>query len=314
MMDKLDQFLACLKHERHALPNSIRSYKSDISMMLDYFKERNIELENVDHKVIRDYLRTLHKRKLKKTSVYKKVSCIKSFFTFCKKKSWIKTNPAKIIEFPKFDKPIPSFLTEQEMEKFLPLPILELRDYTILEFLYATGIRGGELIGIDIDDIYLKDRAILIGGKRKRYVFFGWKAARCLKYYLRARSLLLDDSDEEKALFLNYSGRRIGLRAVERIIERYWQLSGLAKKVTPRTFRHSFASHLLGRGAKSCFVQGFLGHKRLASTKRYIRINISLLKAVHRKYHPRALEQPEKEIEAYEDITYQYSYSELIRY
>ena len=89
-MDKLDQFLAYLKHERYALPNSIISYRSDLSMMLDYFKERNIELENVDHKVIRDYLLTLHKRKLKKTSIYKKVSCIKSFFRFCKERAWIK--------------------------------------------------------------------------------------------------------------------------------------------------------------------------------------------------------------------------------
>ena len=121
MMDKLDQFLAYLKHERHALPNSLMSYKSDLSLMLNYFKERNIELENVDHKVIRDYLLTLHKRKLKKTSIYKKVSCIKSFFKFCKERSWFRKDPAKIIEFPKFDMPVPSFLTEKEMESCLCL-------------------------------------------------------------------------------------------------------------------------------------------------------------------------------------------------
>ena len=314
MKEKLDQFLAYLKHERHALPHSVISYKGDICMMLDYFKERNIELENVDHKVIRDYLLTLHKRKLKKTSIYKKVSCIKAFFRFCKERSWIRKDPAKIIEFPKFEKPVPSFLTEKEMERFLPLPILELRDYAILELLYATGIRGSELVGIDIDDLCLKDKAMFIRGSRKRYVFFGWKAARCLKYYLIARGLLIDDAAEEKALFLNYNGKRIGLRAVERIIERYWRLSGLAKKVTPRTFRHSFASHLLGQGAKSCFVQGLLGHKRLVTTEKYLRIDIKHLKALHKKYHPRALEQPEKEIQTFEDITYSYSYCDLIRY
>ena len=313
-MDKLVQFLAYLKHERHALPNSVISYRSDLSMMLNYFKERNIGLEDVDHKVIRDYLLTLHKRKLKKTSIYKKVSCIKSFFKFCKERAWIRKDPAKIIEFPKFEKPVPSFLNEKEMEKFLPLPILELRDYAILELLYATGIRGIELVGIDIDDICLKDKAILIRGRRGRYVFFGWKVARCLKYYLKARSLLIDDAAEEKALFLSYSGKRINLRSVERIIERYWQLSGLAKKVTPRTLRHSFASHLLGRGAKSCFVQGLLGHKRLATTEKYLRIDIKHLKAIHRKYHPRALGQPANEIQIFEDITYPYGYSELIRY
>ncbi len=314
MQHQLVQFLAYLRYERYALPGTISSYKKDISMMLDYFKERNIELENVGHNVIRDFLLTQHKRKLKKVSIYKKVSCIKSFFKFCKERSWIRKDPAKIIEFPKLDMPLPSFLTEQEVEKFLPLPILELRDYAILELLYATGIRGSELVGIDIDDICLKEKAILIKGSKKRYVFFGRKADRCLKYYLKVRCLLIEKVGEEKGLFLNHSGKRINVRSVQKIVERYWQLSGLDKKVTPRTFRHSFASHLLGRGAKSCFVQGLLGHKRLASTKRYIRINIKHLKAVHRKYHPRALEQPAKEIQTYENITYPYSYSELIRY
>ena len=170
-MDKLDQFLAYLKHERYALPGTISSYKKDISMMLDYFKERNIELENVGHNDIRDFLLTQHKRKLKKVTIYKKISCIKSFFRFCKERSWIRKDPAKIIEFPKLDMPLPSFLTEQEVERFLPLPILELRDYAILELLYATGIRGSELVGIDIDDISLKDKAILIRGRKRRYVF-----------------------------------------------------------------------------------------------------------------------------------------------
>ncbi len=314
MKEKLDQFLAYLKHERYSLPVIIISYKKDISMMLDYFKERNIELENVGHNDIRDFLLTQHKRKLKKITIYKKISCIKSFFKFCKERSWIRKDPAKIIEFPKLDMPLPSFLTEQEVEKFLPLPILELRDYAILELLYATGIRGSELVGIDIDDISLKDKAILIRGRKKRYVFFGRKADRCLKYYLKARHLLIEEVGEEKALFLNHGGKRIYLRGIQRIVERYWQLSGLAKKVTPRTFRHSFASHLLGRGAKSCLVQGLLGHKRLASTKRYTRINIKHLKAVHRKYHPRALAQPANEIQAYEAITYPYCYSDLVRY
>ncbi len=203
-MDKLDQFLAYLKHERHALPNSLISYKSDLSMMPVYCKERNIELENVDYKVIRDFLLTLHKRKLKKTSIYKKVSCIKSLFRFCKERSWIRKEPAKIIECPKFEKPVPSFFTEQEMEKFLPLPILELRDYAIRELLYATGIGGNELVGIDIENT-------------------------CL-------------------------------------------------------------------------------------TEKYLRIDIKHLKALHKKYHPKALEQPEKEIQALEDIAYPYSYCDLVRY
>jgi site-specific recombinase XerD len=114
---------------------------------------------------------------------------------------------------------LPSFLTEQEVEKFLPLPILELRDYAILELLYATGIRGSELVGIDIDDICLKEKAILIKGSKKRHVFFGRKADRCLKYYLKARCLLIEEVGEEKGLFLNHSGKPINLRSVQKIVK-----------------------------------------------------------------------------------------------
>ena len=125
--------------------------------------------------------------------------------------------------------------------------------------------------------------------------------------------MLIDDADEEKALFLSYSGKRISLRSVEKIVERYWKLSGLAKKVTPRTLRHSFASHLLGRGAKSCFVQGFLGHKRLVTTEKYLRIDIKHLKALHKKYHPRALIE-EINIQPREDIAALYNFGSLMRY
>ena len=209
MTEKLEQFLSYLKHERNAPLNTIISYKNDLSKLIDYLRERNIELKDVDHKAIREFLLTQHKKKLKKITIYKKVSSIKSFFNFCKKKSWIKTNPAKKIEFPRYERLIPSFLTEEEVEKFLPLPLLTLRDYAIIELLYATGINVSELTAVDIDDISLKDKAILIRGWKKRYVFFGRKAERSLKYYLKARSMLIEEGGEEKSLFLNYNGKRI---------------------------------------------------------------------------------------------------------
>ncbi len=314
MNEKLVQFLAYLENERKAPPNTIISYRRDISKLLDYLGERKIELANVDHTVLREFLLTQHRRRLKKITIYKTIATIRTFFKYCKKKSWIRTNPAKKIEFPKYDKPVPSFLTEEEVEKFLPLPILALRDYAIIEILYATGIGVSELTGIDIIDTSLKDKAIWIRGRKERFVFFGRKALESLKYYLKARPLLVEEGDEEKSLFLNYKGKRIASRAVERIVERYWLLSGLAKKITPRSFRHSFASHMLGRGAKAYFVQELLGHKRLVSTEKYFRISIKHLIAVHRKYHSRALEQPANEIQTCEEITYLHSYSKLIRY
>ncbi len=314
MKQELNQFLSYLEHERNAPLNTIISYKNDLSKLIDYLRERNIELKDVDHIAIRDFLLTQHKKKLKKITIYRKVSSIKSFFNFCKKKSWIRINPAKKIEFPKYEKPIPSFLTEKEVEMFLPLPLLTLRDYAIIELLYATGINVSELTAVNIDDISLKDKAILIRGWKKRYVFFGRKAERSLKYYLKSRSMLIEKGGEEKSLFLNYKGKRITPDSVGRIVERYWLLSGLAKKITPRSLRHSFASHMLGRGAKPYFVQELLGHKRLVSTEKYIRIDIRHLKAVHKKYHPRYFEQERSDIQPIEDVTNSYSFTNLIRY
>lgn len=270
-------------------PGTILSYEYNLREFLNYLRDNNVEIENVTRAIIRDFLLNLHKRRLNKLTFYRKVSVIKIFFNYCEMKSWIRTNPAKRIERVKFVRKIPSFLTEKEAEEFLPLPILALRDYAILEVLYSTGIRVSELIAINITDINIKNKAIVIKDKwrKKRFVFLGQKAARGLGYYLRARPLLLAEGSEEKACFLNYKGERIIVETVGRIIEKYLALSGLTKKVTPYTFRHSCASHLLGRGAKAWFIQGILGHKRLVSTERYCRIDIRYLKAVHEKYHPR---------------------------
>jgi site-specific recombinase XerD len=207
-------------------------------------------------------------------------------------------------------------LTEKEVERFLPLPILAYRDYAILELLYATGARLGEIIYINIDDIDLSDRTILIRRRerKKRMVFFGRKAARILKFYLDVRPVLVREGSKEKSLFLSCYGRRMSGRAVHSLVEKYWFLSGIPRKITPQSFRHSFAAHLLDRGGDSRFVQELLGHSHIETTERYSSIKIGYLKTAHDKYHPRALEQPAKKIQTFEDITYPYCYSNLIRY
>jgi len=316
MNQKLEQFLVNLEKEKKAPLNTIFTYEKDLKQFLDYLKKKNIELGDVGHKVIRDFLRTLHKKNLKKSSVYTKVCAIKTFFKFCKEKSWIKGNPAEIIELPRYESPIPSFMTEKEMEKFLPLPIVYLRDYAILELLYATGIRVSELTDVNINDISLIKNSIRIrgNGREKRHAFFGKKAARSLMYYLKARPLLISEWDNEKALFLNHRGERITVRSVERIVEKYWLISGLEKKITPRSFRHSFASHMLSKGADSDTVQRFLGHKSPVSTKKYFRIDIEQLKRIHKKYHPRAFMKVGVEGQVSKNIMYSWRCSNLVRF
>lgn len=252
MKEKLNQFLTYLDSEKDAPLNTILTYERALKQFLNYLKRQNIKLEDVNHIVIRDFLKTLHKRNLKKSSIYNNVCAIKTFFKFCKKKSWIKTNPAKKIEFPKYESPVPSFLTERETEKFLPLPVIVLRDYAILELLYATGIRVSELTSININDISFKNNEILIRGegRGKRFVYFGRKAARSLMYYLKARPLLIPEGSKENACFLNHMGERITMRTVERIVEKYWLISGLEKKITPRSFRHFLRFSSLGSRGK----------------------------------------------------------------
>lgn len=280
MNEELEQFLTYLDRERKASINTILSYKRAMNQLLDYLRERNIAIKNVDCTVLRKFILTLHEKNLKDSTICAKVSTMRTFFDFCMKKSWIRTNPAKLIDFPKYERPIPSFLTENEVQKFLPLPILALRDAAILELLYATGVRVSELTKLNTKDVDLKTKAILVKGKgrKNRFVFYGRRAERCLKLYLKVRRLLVEMGKREKALFLNYKGRRITSRLVERIIGKYWVLSGLSKKITPQSFRHTFAAHLLDRGAPSYFVQELLGHAGLVSTEKYFHITQKKLK------------------------------------
>ena len=316
MKQELSQYLSYLKYERNLQPISIYSHEKELGRFFDFLKERNVEIENVDHILIRDFLRTLCEKKQKKSTRYKTVNVIKSFFLFCYRKALIKTNPAKVTQYPKRDRPLPSFLTEKEVERFLPLPILAYRDYAILELLYATGARLSEIIYINIDDVNLSDRTILIRRRerKKRMVFFGRKAARILKFYLDVRPVLVKEGSKERSLFLNCYGRRISGRAVHTIVEKYWFLSGIPRKITPQSFRHSFAAHLLDRGGDSHFVQELLGHSHIETTERYSSIKIGYLKTAHDKYLPRFFEQKGRNIQPREDITGSFSLTSLIRY
>jgi len=203
-------------------------------------------------------------------------------------------NPAKAVATPKQEKRVPSFLSEEEMAGFLEVPPtgkpLPSRDRAILELLYASGIRVSELVGINLEDANLGERLIRVRGKGKkeRLVPFGRMAAERLSVYLRVRPELAQDNIGEKALFLNYQGRRISSRSVERIVDKYIRLTAVKRKISPHSLRHSFASHLLSRGADLRVIQELLGHESLATTQKYTHLNLGQLMDVYRKSHPRS--------------------------
>ena len=294
MKCELSDFLDYLRYERNASGHTVSSYRRDLTQFIDYIGERGGSLRKVDNVQIRGFMAQLHERKLKKSTSARKLAAIRSFFKFGVKKRWIAENPAKVVATPKQEQRVPSFLSEEEMAGFLEVPSsekpLDLRDSAILELLYASGIRVGELVGINLEDANLGERLIRVRGKGKkeRLIPFGRTAREGLTAYLRVRPALVQDRIGEKALFLNYQGRRISSRSVERIVDKYIRLTAVKRKISPHSFRHSFASHLLSRGADLRVIQELLGHESLATTQKYTHLNLGQLMDVYRKSHPRS--------------------------
>lgn len=291
---ELESFIAHLKHERNASPHTIDGYRRDLLQLGQYLEEKGVGIKGVDNISLRGFLTVLYERGEKKSTVGRKLAAIRSFFQYCVRKGWMEDNPARVVSTPKQDKPVPSFLSEEEMEEFLDLPRtnkpLDLRDVALLELLYATGIRVSELVGINLDDLKFTERLVRIRGKGKkeRLVPFGRKAEERLRVYLHVRSKINKGQIEENPLFLNYRGKKLSSRSVERIVDKYILRSAVSRKISPHSLRHSFASHLLSRGADLRVIQELLGHESLATTQKYTHLDIKRLLEVYRKSHPRS--------------------------
>jgi len=294
MTKELGAFLAYLEHERNASPHTRLSYRTDLVQFAHFLKDKGFTLRSADPVLVRAYLVHLHEQKQKKSSIARKLAALRSFFQFCLRKGWVDDNPAKVVASPKQDRPVPSFLSEQEMQSLLDTPkaddVLGLRDKAILELFYATGIRLAELVGLNLENVGLEERLAKVRGKGKkeRIVPFGRKAQESLRVYLGRRAELLSKGRSETAVFLNYRGARLTPRSVERTVDKYLRQAGLLRRISPHSLRHSFASHLLGRGADLRAIQELLGHESLATTQKYTHLDLRQLLDTHRKSHPRS--------------------------
>jgi integrase/recombinase XerC len=293
MRKERDEFLAYLTHERNASPHTISSYRIDLTQLADFLDERKVRLAQVDNVVLRGFLVELYRRKLTKTSAARKLAAVRSFFQYCVRRRWLEDNPAKVVATPRLDQHVPGFLSEEETAKLLEIPptddALGLRDRAILEVFYATGIRVSELVGIGLADVSFEERMIRVKGKGKkeRLVPFGRKAEESVAAYVRVRHefpLRLG----ETSLFLNYRGTRLSPRSVQRLVAKYLRQAALRKNLSPHSLRHSFATHLLGRGADLRVIQELLGHESLATTQKYTHMDVTQLLEIYRKSHPRA--------------------------
>ncbi len=294
MRKELGKFLDFLKHEKNASPHTVVSYKRDLSQLADYLEEKRVGLKQTDNVVLRGFLAKLHERKNKKSTVARKLAAIRSFFQYCMNKKWLEDNPAKVVATPKQEKHVPSFLSEDEMAKILDLPRsdepLDLRDKAVLEFLYATGMRVSELVGVNLEDVNFSERLVRVKGKGKkeRLIPFGRKAEESLALYIRARPQIHKGKIDANALFLNYRGERITSRSVERIVDKYIDFTAFRRQVSPHSLRHSFASHLLSRGADLRVIQELLGHESLSTTQKYTHLDLKQLLEVYKRSHPRS--------------------------
>ncbi|MFH1398418.1 MAG: tyrosine recombinase XerC [Candidatus Omnitrophota bacterium] len=286
-MDRyIGKFMRYLNIEKNYSPHTILNYQLDLSNFQAFLKEQTIE--SIDYLVLRKYLAVLKEKSLGTRSVARHLSTLRSFFRFLTREGYLKTNPILSLLSPKLDKYLPSFLTEEEVlrliESSLSKDEMGLRDRAILETIYSTGIRISELVGLNLEDIDFIGCIIKVmgKGKKERIVPIGDKAVGAIRDYL--------DSREKSglAVFLNKRGGRITDRGVRNIVKKYIAIAGIKKGVSPHTLRHSFATHLLNRGADLRSVQELLGHANLSTTQIYTHLTTEKLKGVYDKAHPRA--------------------------
>ncbi|MBC7319441.1 tyrosine recombinase XerC [bacterium] len=287
----IDLFLTYIKSERGATVNTLKAYEKDLKQFLSFIREENLEIHSISRDSVRDFIVLLTKSRYNKNSIIRKLSTLRRFYTFMVKRDFMSENPLVSLFSPKQEKILPNFLTQSEMERLIEsIPLdnpLGIRDRAIIEMLYSTGVRIGELVQLNLSDI--KDnRQILIKGKgnKERIVFLGDYAIKSLKRYLEEVRPKLVKDIRERALFLSRFGTRLTCRSIERMMEKYG--IQLGRDISPHTIRHSFATHLLENGADLRSVQELLGHSDLSTTQKYTHITLERLKEIYKKTHPRA--------------------------
>jgi integrase/recombinase XerC len=275
--------------ERGASPHTLRGYTADLIEFTRFLAEEKIAgWEAADTRAVRAYLARLHKRKLAKATIARKLAAVRSCFRFLARRGVLDVNPARQVRGPRLGRRLPSFLPVDETAALLhpgPEPSVGgARDRALLELLYASGLRVAEGCGLDVDDLDEGRRTVRVLGKgsKERVVPVGETALDALAAYLALRGR------RRGPLFLNARGGRLTPRSALRIVRARARRAGIVQRVTPHTLRHSFATHMLGAGADLRLIQELLGHSRLSTTQRYTHVSPEHLMRVYDAAHPRA--------------------------
>jgi integrase/recombinase XerD len=291
----LDEFLAVLKLEKNLSANTIDSYRSDITNLLQFLRNYSIDdPQQIKHNHLADFFKFLKDAGLSSSSASRYHSSLKGFFSYLYQNKYITENPVEKIPSPKLSKKLPPVLSINEVDAILSQPDVKnklgLRDKALLELFYACGIRVSELINLKISGLYFREEIIRVFGKgsKERLVPIGSSAVTWVTEYLKqSRPLLEKRGKSENHLFLNTRGTKLSRMGVWKIVDRYVREAKIDKEVHPHTFRHSFATHLLEGGADLRAVQEMLGHADISTTQIYTHIDRDYIKQVHRDFHPR---------------------------
>jgi integrase/recombinase XerC len=318
MTAHLKAFLQFLALNRNASAHTVRAYDSDLTQFLSHaataagVKVRDLAPAQLDRLALRGFLGDLHKQGKSRASAARKLAAARTFLRYLRREELIADDPGALVATPKRDIRMPAHLSEDEMSALLEAPATDTpfgrRDHAILELFYASGLRLSELAGLDVDDVNLSAKMVRVLGKggKERIVPFNSSAAKAVRAYLGDRDALTqgqvgqvgqvgrvgrasqERSRRRDPLFVNYRGGRLTVRSIDRLVRRYVAVSSTRLGISPHALRHSFATHLLQRGADLRVIQELLGHARLSTTQRYTHVNSAQLLEVYQKSHPRA--------------------------
>jgi integrase/recombinase XerC len=288
----VQRFLRSLRDERRLSPHTASAYASDLESLLAYCESQGIDAwGTIDSQHVRMFAAQCHRRGLAPRSIQRRLSAVRSFFRHLIREGELRHDPAADVQAPKARKRLPTTLDADTMAKLLTFRSddrLGVRDKAIMELFYSSGLRLSELLGLDLQDLDLRDRTVRVLGKggKARIVPVGKEARESLDRWLKERTAIADVG--ELAVFVGVNGRRLGPRIVQRRIARWAQLQGLPEHVHPHMFRHSFASHLLESSGDLRAVQELLGHANISTTQVYTHLDFQHLARIYDASHPRA--------------------------
>lgn len=292
MDDIIKDFSSYIVFEKNLSNNTKLAYIKDVKLFLDYCEKKDIDWLKINHDMLENYLLGLKEGGIKVSSIFRKVESIKAFYRFLLISSKIKENPISNFKAPRISRKLPEFLSESEIENILSVfdgsRFNILRTFVIIDLLYSSGIRISELTDLVLESINLDELWIRVTGKggKQRYVPINKNTAKILKIYLSERELKFKNKDVSSFVFLNKSGKKISRIQVWKDIKKIARQAGIKKNVYPHIFRHSFATHLLLRGADLRAISEMLGHSNLSTTQIYTHLDRKALKEIHKKYHP----------------------------